>query len=273
MMEKSKVYFTKEISPESLVKIYAALGRELPGKVAVKISTGESEKSNHLRPELIAPLVQKLKDSKQDLVTKDYLYLGRVAAANSQFQEAIDCYKKSLDLDKENIQNYKYLSEAYRGLGDDNTALEYSEKYISNDAKAAPSDFVNLATIYLNRAKTGTDKEGDFGKGMNVYDKLAEKYPTIASFAHLQQCKSGIDFDKTDYAETKGLEVINELKDKADLRDNERSYLTEAYRIVGLAIWRDSKRGVETARPYLEKLIELDPSNEVSVAAKKALGL
>lgn len=60
MMEKSKVYFTKEISPESLVKIYEALGRELPGKVAVKISTGESEKSNHLRPELIAPLVQKL---------------------------------------------------------------------------------------------------------------------------------------------------------------------------------------------------------------------
>jgi len=59
-MKKSKVYFTKEISPESLVKIYEALGRELPGKVAVKISTGESEKSNHLRPELIAPLVQKL---------------------------------------------------------------------------------------------------------------------------------------------------------------------------------------------------------------------
>ena len=59
-MGKSKVYFTKEISPESLVKIYEALGRELPGKVAVKISTGESEKSNNLCPELIAPLVQEL---------------------------------------------------------------------------------------------------------------------------------------------------------------------------------------------------------------------
>lgn len=59
-MEKSKVYFTKIISPESLVKMYEALGRELNGKIAVKISTGESERSNHLRPELIAPLVQKL---------------------------------------------------------------------------------------------------------------------------------------------------------------------------------------------------------------------
>ena len=55
-----KVNFTKEISPEALVRIYEALGRELPGKVAVKISTGESAKSNHLRPELIGQLVQKL---------------------------------------------------------------------------------------------------------------------------------------------------------------------------------------------------------------------
>lgn len=59
-MEKAKVYFTKEITPESLVRIYEALGRELKGKVAVKISTGESGKSNYLRPALIGPLVQKL---------------------------------------------------------------------------------------------------------------------------------------------------------------------------------------------------------------------
>ena len=37
-MEKSKVYFTKEITPESLVKIYETVGKELNGKVAVKIS-------------------------------------------------------------------------------------------------------------------------------------------------------------------------------------------------------------------------------------------
>ena len=56
----SVVYFTKDISPEGLVKLYEALGVEAKGRVAVKISTGESEKSNHLRPEFIAPLVQKV---------------------------------------------------------------------------------------------------------------------------------------------------------------------------------------------------------------------
>lgn len=51
------VYFIKEISPESLMKIYKALGREAHGKTGVKISTGESMKSHQLSPQLIAPLV------------------------------------------------------------------------------------------------------------------------------------------------------------------------------------------------------------------------
>ncbi len=52
------VYFTSNISPEGLVSVYQALGVKATGRVAVKISTGESSKSNHLRPELIKDLVQ-----------------------------------------------------------------------------------------------------------------------------------------------------------------------------------------------------------------------
>lgn len=59
-MEKANVYFTKEITEESLIKIYEALGRELKGKVAVKISTGEPGGHNFLNPNLIKGLVQKL---------------------------------------------------------------------------------------------------------------------------------------------------------------------------------------------------------------------
>ena len=59
-MEKSKVYFTKEITPEGLVRIYEALNIELKGKVAVKISTGEAGGHNYLKPELIGKLVKKL---------------------------------------------------------------------------------------------------------------------------------------------------------------------------------------------------------------------
>ena len=59
-MEKSKVYFTKEITPESLIKIYEAMGKELPGKVAVKLSTGEAGGHYYLNPNLIKDLVHKV---------------------------------------------------------------------------------------------------------------------------------------------------------------------------------------------------------------------
>ncbi len=56
--EPSKVYFTKEISPESLLKIYKALGVEAKGRVAVKISTGEGGNNHYLKPTLIRKLVE-----------------------------------------------------------------------------------------------------------------------------------------------------------------------------------------------------------------------
>ena len=59
-MTASKVFFTREITPEKLIEIYKALNKPLHGKIGVKISTGESAKSNYLRPELIGPLVHYL---------------------------------------------------------------------------------------------------------------------------------------------------------------------------------------------------------------------
>ena len=59
-MEKSKVYYTKEISSDSLIKIYEALNVSLKGKVGVKVSTGEKGSNGYLKKDLIAPLVQKV---------------------------------------------------------------------------------------------------------------------------------------------------------------------------------------------------------------------
>ncbi len=59
-MTKSKVYFTQEITPQSLVRIYEAMGVELKDKVAVKISTGEPGGHNFLQPSLIKELISKL---------------------------------------------------------------------------------------------------------------------------------------------------------------------------------------------------------------------
>ena len=57
---QSKVFMTKEITPESLVRIYKALGVEAQGRVAVKISTGEGGNTHYLKPTLIRNLVEEV---------------------------------------------------------------------------------------------------------------------------------------------------------------------------------------------------------------------
>lgn len=59
-MEKAKVYYTKKISAESLIKIYDALKVDLKGRVGVKVSTGEAGSKGYLKANLIGPLVKKL---------------------------------------------------------------------------------------------------------------------------------------------------------------------------------------------------------------------
>ena len=56
----TKVYMTKKIDADALLKIYTALGKEAKGRVAVKISSGEPGGHYFLSPELIAPLVKKM---------------------------------------------------------------------------------------------------------------------------------------------------------------------------------------------------------------------
>ena len=57
-MEKSKVYFIKDITPENIIKAYEAVGKKLEGKVAVKMHSGEQGNQNYLRPEFVQDVVK-----------------------------------------------------------------------------------------------------------------------------------------------------------------------------------------------------------------------
>jgi hypothetical protein len=83
-MEKSKVYFTKEITKESLIKIYNSLGVELNGKVAIKLHSGEEGNQNYMKPELVKELV-------------DYIN-GTVVECNTAYEGQRDTTEKHLKL-------------------------------------------------------------------------------------------------------------------------------------------------------------------------------
>ena len=55
---KSKVFFSSEITPEKVVELYRAAGKELPGRVAVKVHSGEEGNQNFLRPDFWEPMVE-----------------------------------------------------------------------------------------------------------------------------------------------------------------------------------------------------------------------
>ena len=86
-MEKAKVYFTRELTPESVVKMYEVLNHELPGKVAVKVHSGERGNQNYLRPEFLKPMVEHVN--------------GTVVECNTAYDGARDTTEKHLELMKE----------------------------------------------------------------------------------------------------------------------------------------------------------------------------
>ncbi len=60
-MAASKVYFTRKLTPETVVEMYERLGVHLPGKVAVKVHSGEEGNQNYLHPEFMRPMVEHVK--------------------------------------------------------------------------------------------------------------------------------------------------------------------------------------------------------------------
>lgn len=81
------VYFIKDITPESMVKVYKATGWQPTGKVGIKLSTGEPPASNYLRPALIKNLVQSVNGT---IVECNTAYGGKRSSNAMHFQVAKD---------------------------------------------------------------------------------------------------------------------------------------------------------------------------------------
>lgn len=57
-MEKAKVYFTKNITPQNVIKLFDSLGIELKGRVAVKLHSGEKGNQNYVKPEFVNDIIK-----------------------------------------------------------------------------------------------------------------------------------------------------------------------------------------------------------------------
>ncbi len=104
-MEKSKVYFTKDISGEALIKIFKSLNKDLKGKVAIKLHSGEKGNQNYLRAEFVKPLI-------------DYIG-GTVVETNTAYEGMRNTTDKHIELLKEHGWSEYFDVDILDGKGED----------------------------------------------------------------------------------------------------------------------------------------------------------
>lgn len=198
-MEKAKVYFTKEITPESVIKMYETLGLKLQGKVAVKLHSGEQGNQNYLKPEFVQKIVEYVN--------------GTVVECNTAYngeRNTTEKHKKLLDehgwtkyfnvdlLDAEgpdkelDVQNGKVLTKNYLGKN----IVNYDSMLVLSHFKGHPMGGYGGALKQLSIGCASSEGKSwihSAGKSKNQYeiwdnlpeqDKFLEAMADAASSVH-----------------------------------------------------------------------------------------
>ena len=132
---KSKVYFTKKIDPESIIKLYDKLGINLSGKVACKLHSGEDGNQNYVKPEFVKPII-------------DYVH-GTVVECNTAYGDAFGGVR-------DNTESHLKLIEKHGW-----------NKYFDVDLMDAEGD--DLVVKVENGKQL---KENHLGKNIKNYDSM-----------------------------------------------------------------------------------------------------
>ena len=102
---KAKVYFTREITPQSVLGLYQVLGKELEGRVAVKVHSGEEGNQNFLRPAFWKPMVEHVN--------------GTVVECNTAYEGARNTTQRHLALFKKHGWSDMYTVDLLDAQGPD----------------------------------------------------------------------------------------------------------------------------------------------------------
>lgn len=223
-MEKSKVYFTKEITPQSLIKIYEALDKELTGKVAVKISTGEPGGHNFLNPQLIKDLVQKLNGT---IVECNTAYAGRRNSTEEHWKAIkehgfMDIAKVDI-MDEEGdiaipVENGIHLKENYVGAHLENYNSMLMLSHFKGHAMGGFGGALKNMSIGVasSEGKTWIHTAGKTRKPSELWDNLPEEQNFfLESMAEAD--KSVIDYIKGNILY---INVMNNLSIDCDCDSN-----------------------------------------------------
>ena len=208
----------------------------------------------------------------------DYTYYGNALIGAKQPQKAIEMYE--LALKQEDMDNkakragvVKQLSDAYRDMEDFPNAIKHYKDYLASMEKPTANDLAALAGLHMQHgAILNADAQTEaFKMADETYADLAQKYENAVEYATFMRARVNGQMDPD---QSKGLakpfyeKLVELIGPKTDLDNTERARLIESYRYL-ISYYFVQKDDKVTGKQYAEKLLSIDPENEI---AKQVLG-
>ena len=192
---------------------------------------------------------------------------------DSAFDQAIEQFKKALELNSDLNDVRKQLSDAYISKGDFTNGLAFYDEYLSKIEKPSVPDLDGLARLYaqqaasidsLNDAKIAALKKAD-----EIYGKIAAESPSNKMYAAMMRARinSQLDPESTQGLAKPYYEEYVQIA-QTEQADNPK-LLIEPYLYLGY--YYILKEDNATAKSYYEKVIAIDPQNQIATQALSVL--
>ena len=206
----------------------------------------------------------------------DYSYYGNAYNGLKDYPKAIEMYKKALeqefDSDAKRAGVIKQLSDCYVENQDFTNAITTYNDYLKTLGTPSANDVAALAQLYIQFADTITDSTRNemFKKAEQVYIDMEQKYPDAAEYVTFMRARVNSMMDPET---TQGLakpfyeKVVATIEPREEKTASDNARLVESYRYLGYYYLLQNDK--DTFTSYMNKILEIDPENEM---AKNALG-
>jgi tetratricopeptide (TPR) repeat protein len=209
-------------------------------------------------------------------ISEDYVYYGTALQQAKKWDDAITAFNQAIDMNKDNAKQQaiidKNLSDVYLQKGDFDNAVVYFEKSVAGKETPSMDDFDNLASIYTEIASKKTDVGDAAGakkalqQADEVYGKMMNAYPKYANWCNYKRAQINANLDpdsKQGLAKPYYEALVSALETKADRTANDNAMLGQSYFYLMVYAY-NVKQDKATAKDYANKLLQIDPSNEVA---------
>ncbi|MDR2626618.1 MAG: hypothetical protein LBC40_01120, partial [Dysgonamonadaceae bacterium] len=208
------------------------------------------------------------KEEKDEYIAQDYIYYANLLSKNKQDLEAINAYKKAVELDSTKIEFYKEISTSYERLENYADAIAYFQKYMDATESPKVSEYYSFGRSYYQAGtqmgvKGDTIAQKEYLQKADSLFNIVTKKNSDSHLGYIWRARSvaSLDPELTEGAAKplyeKALEVL--LKD-ADAADKRRKELTECYQYLGNYYYLNKDK--ENTLLYFNKMLEINPTNK-----------